>query len=68
MKKKVLILGSSGMIGHQVFNYLFNTDKYEIFNLSYRKKINNETIICNVRNEEKFIKIIVYLKKFTQYP
>ena len=58
MKKKVLVLGSSGMIGHQVFNYLFNTDKYEIFNLSYRKKINNETIICNVRNEEKFIKII----------
>ena len=58
MKKKILVLGSSGMIGHQVFNYLFKTDKYEIFNLSYRKKINSETIICNVRKEEKFIKII----------
>lgn len=58
MKKKVLILGSSGMIGHQVFNYLFNIDKYEIFNLSFRNKLNKKTIICNVRNEEKFIKIV----------
>ena len=58
MKLKVLVLGSTGLIGHQVFNYLDSTEKYEMFNLSYRKKLNNETILCNVRSEKKFIDII----------
>lgn len=59
MKLKVLILGSTGLIGHQVFNYLNNSGKYEMFNLSYRKKLNKNTIICNVRNEKKISKIII---------
>ena len=58
MKLKILVLGSTGLIGHQVFNYLYTTKKYEMFNLSYRKKLNHETILCNVRNEKKFINII----------
>jgi dTDP-4-dehydrorhamnose reductase len=58
MKLKVLVLGSTGLIGHQVFHSLASTEKYEMFNLSYRKKLNNETILCNVRSEKKFIDII----------
>ena len=58
MKLKVLVLGSTGLIGHQIFNYLNSTEKYEMFNLAYRKKLNIETILCNVRSEKKFIDII----------
>ena len=58
MKLKILVLGSTGLIGHQVFNYLKNTNDYELFNISYRKKLNNESIICDVRDNIKFVNII----------
>jgi dTDP-4-dehydrorhamnose reductase len=58
MKLKVLVLGSTGLIGHQVFNYLVKTDKYELYNITYRKKLNNETILCDVRNQDEFIAIV----------
>ena len=58
MKIKVLILGSTGLIGHQVFNYLNKINKYELFNISYRTKLNDQTIICDARNNDKFIGII----------
>ena len=55
MRVKVLVLGSTGLIGHQVFNFLSNIDKYELYNISFRKKLNDKTIICDARNNEKFI-------------
>lgn len=58
MKKKVLVLGSTGLIGHQVFNYLRFDDKYELHNFSYRKKLFDDTILLDARNEEKYIKKI----------
>mgnify|MGYP000574866002 FL=1 len=58
MRLKVLVLGSTGLIGHQVFNYLIKTEKYELYNISYRKKLNHETILCDVRNQDKFIEIV----------
>jgi len=58
MKSKVLILGSTGLIGHQVFNYLYGENKYELFNISFRKKLNDKSIICNVRNQNEFVTII----------
>ena len=32
MRLKVLVLGSTGLIGHQVFSYLIKTEKYELYN------------------------------------
>ena len=58
MGLKVLVLGSTGLIGHQVFNYLIKTEKYELSNIAYRKKLNHETILCDVRNQDKFIEIV----------
>ena len=58
MKLKVLVLGSTGMIGHQVFNYLVKTDKYELYNITCRQKLNNETILCDVRNQDEFIAVV----------
>ena len=55
MKLKVLVLGSTGLIGHQVYNYLDDNDNYQLFNISYRKKLNDQTILCDVRNHDKFV-------------
>lgn len=58
MRLKVLVIGSTGLIGHQVFNYLVKTEKYELYNITYRKKLNDETILCDVRNQDEFIEIL----------
>ena len=58
MKLKILVLGSTGLIGHQVFNNLNVINKYELFNISFRTKLNDNTIICDARNNEKFLNII----------
>jgi len=51
LNKKVLILGSSGLIGHQVHNYLMINSDYQLTNISHTRKINSETILLNARNE-----------------
>ena len=58
MRLKVLVLGSTGLIGHQVYNYLAKTDNYEMYNITYRKKLNDETILCDVRNQDEFIELV----------
>ena len=58
MRLKVLVLGSTGLIGHQVFNYLVKSKNYELYNISYRKKLNDDTILCDVRNQYEFIKVV----------
>lgn len=58
MRKKVLVLGSTGLIGHQVYNYLRNSSDYELFNISYRKKLVDETILADIRDEKNFLALI----------
>jgi len=61
LNKKVLILGSSGLIGHQVYNYLKDNSDFVLTNISYSRRLNNETILLDARNERKFfnqIKVI----------
>ncbi|MFV0270974.1 MAG: dTDP-4-dehydrorhamnose reductase family protein [Macellibacteroides fermentans] len=48
-KIKVLILGSTGMAGHIVYYYLKGLNKYDITNISYRNKLDNDSIILDVR-------------------
>ena len=55
MKDKVLVLGSAGLIGHQVYNYLKDSDNYELHNISYRNKIQDDTVLLDARNEQVFI-------------
>ena len=53
MNKKVLILGSSGLIGHQVYNYLKDNSDFSLSNISYRRKLNKETILLDaIRSEQ----------------
>ncbi|NCO00463.1 MAG: SDR family oxidoreductase [Epsilonproteobacteria bacterium] len=62
MKTKVLVLGSTGLIGHQVYNYLTMKSDYKLSNISYRKKLNNDTVLLDVREEEKFLNTIQSIK------
>lgn len=53
MKKNVLILGSSGMLGHVVFDYLMSLQQsYVIFDVSRRIKRSNKTILLDVTDSE----------------
>ena len=62
MLKKVLILGSTGLIGHQIYNYLKNESNYKLHNIAFRKKIDKDTIILDARNENDFVEQIKILK------
>lgn len=62
LSTKVLILGSTGLIGHQVYNYLEENSNYELVNISYRKKLNENSILLDARDEEKFIKTIEVIR------
>jgi len=55
---KVLVLGSSGMIGHQVFNYLKFNSAFELYNISFRKKLQHDSILLDARSEDTFVKCI----------
>ena len=56
--KKVLVLGATGLIGHQAFNYLNATGQYRMYNFSFRKILNDESVLINARNESDFIAAI----------
>jgi dTDP-4-dehydrorhamnose reductase len=52
---KLLLLGASGLIGHQIYNYFSSLGKYEIFNTSFTRALNNKTILMDAKNEYLFI-------------
>ena len=62
MKDKVLVLGSAGLIGHQVYNYLKDSGNYELHNISYHHKIQNDTILLDARDEKNFIDKITSIR------
>ena len=62
MKNKALVLGSAGLIGHQVYNYLKVSDNYELHNISYRNKIQDDTILLDARDEKRFIDKITSIR------
>ncbi len=52
MKKKILILGSTGLIGHQIHYLLSNDSKYEIFDIAYRNKLHAGTLLLDIMDEK----------------
>jgi len=62
LQDRVLILGSTGLIGHQVHNYLKNNGGYELYNIAYRGKLQENTILIDAREENSLIKRIVGIK------
>ena len=54
---KKVIVGSTGMLGHVVVMIKEQT-QYSLFNISYRNKLNDSTIICDVTEVVKLESII----------
>lgn len=48
---KVLVLGSTGLIGHQIYNYLDSLNIYDLFNIANERKLNKNTINIDARIE-----------------
>ncbi len=49
-KINVLILGSSGLIGHQVYNYLLNFDDFNILGISRKRKFQKWDLNLDLEN------------------
>lgn len=62
LKKKILVLGSTGMLGHQVVNYLKDFDELIVNDISYRKKLRESTVIVDATSKLALEKAIVKLK------
>lgn len=56
--KRILILGSSGMLGHQVYNYLKNNSNFTLINFANKNKFQGDTILVDVRDEISLISCI----------
>ncbi len=50
MKKKILILGATGMAGHMIYYYLLKNDKYHLSTLVFQSILNKDSIVCDIRN------------------
>jgi len=59
---KVLVLGSSGMLGHQVCIHLKNNSNFVVSNISYTTKAFDDTILVDARNEIALIDVIYRCK------
>ena len=53
-----MILGSAGMLGHMVYYYLKELNKYEIVDSSYSEKLHEGSKLLDVRNNEELLKFI----------
>lgn len=62
MKKKILVLGSTGMLGHQVVSYFLNFDDYDVIDIAFRSKLREKTIVSDVTNKTTFEKVVTELR------
>ncbi len=46
--KKILVLGSTGMLGHQVVHHFLKFSDYEVIDIAFREKLRDKTIILDV--------------------
>lgn len=57
--RKILILGATGMAGHMIYQYLLNKNEYDISTACFRKKMEENSYILDVRNENEVTKLIL---------
>lgn len=58
MKKRILVLGGTGMAGHVIYLYLRSLDKYEMRNTVFRKKLTADSVIMNATDPIAIERII----------
>lgn len=59
---KVLVLGSSGMLGHMVYLNLVDLPFVKLYDVSFKERISDKTILCDVTNLWQLAKIIEDIK------
>ena len=57
--KKVLILGATGLIGHQIYFRLNANKNFLVFSLARQRKISDDTVLVDARDESFLEKVIV---------
>ena len=57
-KKKVLVLGATGMAGHVVYYFLKESGKYQMSNVVFRTKLTDDSIVLDVRDSHAVKKIL----------
>lgn len=57
--KKVLLFGATGMAGHVVYHYLKQIGEYDIKNVVYRQKLNEESIVVDVMNKDVVAELVL---------
>ena len=57
-KTKVLILGSTGMNGHQAYYYLRTNPSFDVYSCSTTNKLDNKTIIFDLRDDLKLVQAV----------
>jgi len=62
LKKKILVLGSTGMLGHQVLKHLNDFDELIVDDISYRNKLRKNTIIVDAMDKTALKVAIIKLK------
>lgn len=62
LKTKVLILGSSGLIGHQMLGYFEQLPHYEVHDIALTRKARSETNLIDLRNEELISQFVLNSK------
>lgn len=62
MKKRILVLGGTGMAGHVVYLYLKSLNKYEMFNTVFRKKLTEDSIVMNATDPVAIKRVITDVK------
>ena len=58
MRNKILVLGSTGMLGHVFYNTLKQQTNYEVVDLVFRNKLNENSIICDVTDKYKLAEVV----------
>jgi dTDP-4-dehydrorhamnose reductase len=58
VRKKVLILGSTGMLGHKVYHVFKTNHQFIVFDIVYRKTLHKQSIVCDVTDKYKLEGII----------
>lgn len=59
-RKKILVLGSTGMAGHVMTVFLEECGNYDVFNLAHMKRLNEKSYLCDAAD---FPKLGAFLDK-----
>jgi dTDP-4-dehydrorhamnose reductase len=57
-RMKILVIGSTGMLGHVVFKHLSSYTRFELYDVVFRNKLRKESIICDVTKIDDLKQII----------